>query len=323
LAVESAICADPAAVITIHVLGSLPCSDDFAATIELPGVAFERIDINVLFDFTEAGATAYRRLLASIPARSPAAVSNLVRYAILYRFGGVYLDFDVIVLRPVSDPQVIGAFVGIEQVWRHNERRVTQGLSAATLPSSAGWGLVWAVRRADSKLTGGRLRLADRSRDLDRSWTTMKMNNAVIGAPPMSPFIGQLLDRALDVNPTTRFALGPTLVDYVARARRDVTILPRSRFYAVPPSESYRFFEDRTLRLPAESQLIHYVSSNHRALLSTITHDDTRFDHRPELFWLLGRRVRAQLVKGVADRHRGTFTDSDATESYERRFAAR
>lgn len=297
LAIESVVCAEPAAQVTLHVLPPFPVSSDFTAIRNLPGAEVVRIDVDDLFAEAPGGAVPYRRLLARIPARSAAATSNLVRYAILHRHGGVYLDTDVIVLRPLPDPLAVGAYVGAERVWRHNERRVAEGVAPSMLPGVAGWGLAWATRRADSKLTGGRARLADRSRALDGFWMTTKANNAVIGAPPRSPFLATLLERALDTDPAVRYALGPTLVDRVARSAGGVTVLPSSRFYPVPPSESYRFFEDRTLRLPTDTDLIHYASSNHRALLAGVTAVDPRFGARPEAFWRLGREVRGRIAE--------------------------
>ena len=39
--------------------------------------------------------------LGSVPLRQN--LSNLLRLALLYRYGGIYLDADVVVLRPLSD----------------------------------------------------------------------------------------------------------------------------------------------------------------------------------------------------------------------------
>ena len=46
--------------------------------------------------------------LGSVPLRQN--LSNLLRLALLYRCGGIYLDADIVVLRPLSDPcNAIGA----------------------------------------------------------------------------------------------------------------------------------------------------------------------------------------------------------------------
>ena len=154
----------------------------------------------------------------------------------------------------------------------------------------------WAACRFDAALARGRLGLANRISS--GGHTRLQINNAVIGAPAESGFVALALEHALDVDPTVRFALGPNLLDDVAAALPSaVTVVPPSRFYAVPPGESYRYFDDATVELPLDAQVIHYVASNHRRLLDRLGPDDRRFDTGDAQFWKQARRVRATLER--------------------------
>jgi hypothetical protein len=214
---------------------------------------------------------------------------------LLWHRGGVYVDFDIIARRPLADLANGHAFVGTERVWSHDQARVENRWNLSMLPGTIGWALGWAVRRLDSRFCGGALRTGDRLRVVDPLWSTFQVNNAVIGAPPRSEFIALVLAGALEVDPTVRYALGPSLVSSVVEQHpRSVRVLREQLLYPVPPGESYRFFEDRRLVLRDETALIHYVSSNHGALLSGLEPGDSRIASRPEVFWQLVRELSTQ-----------------------------
>jgi hypothetical protein len=105
-----------------------------------------------------------------------------------------------------------------------------------------------------------------------------------------------MLERAVRCDPTVRYALGPALLhDTLAANPRLATVFPPDVFYAIPPGESHRFFQDRTLRLGGSAAVVHYVNSNHRALLASIRPGDERFS-RPEVFWQLAGRAEGHLL---------------------------
>lgn len=297
LAIESAIVALPEALVDLDVVGTLPNGRHFDVVARRDQVRVERWSPGSLFEPLPAGARPYHDLYARLPAGSAAAVSNLARLAILFQRGGVYLDTDVIVLRGLHSPDTHGAYVGLERVWTANRDRVARGLGPLAAIRATPWAARWAACRLDLLATQGRLGLADRIRN--DGTTRLQVNNAVIGAPTQSEFIAVALAQALEVDPSVRFALGPSLLDDVATAcPRLVNVVPSSRFYAVPPGESDRLFHDRTLQLPCDAQVMHYVASNHRRLLDRLDIDDPRFEHGAAPFWKHARRVRAAIGAG-------------------------
>jgi glycosyltransferase involved in cell wall biosynthesis len=194
-----------------------------------------------------------------------------LRYALLYLNGGVYLDFDTVVTRSLSDLAGHQCFIGEENVWVGDEDRVAGKWWVCLYPKNLFWLASWLLRRADSAWFSGKLQIARALEKTDAIWSKKQPNNAVMGAVAQSPFVRELLLECLDTDFTVRYATGPTLVSHVAaNFPHLVSTLPVNYFYSVAPGESFRFFSDRTLELPSEAYLIHYAASNHKKLIPTI-----------------------------------------------------
>lgn len=296
LAVESAVVAMPTGRVTVHTFGGTTGRHLDALRIWPQVRITERVPEEALCDLpVEAG----RLLDLWRRCPGPAARSNLARLAILHRVGGVYLDTDVLVLRGLHDPDRHGSYVGSELVWAHNRQRVERGLGPVLALRSAPWAIGSALGRLDVALTHGRWRLADRR--VGTTGRRLQVNNAVIGSPREGHFVATAIERCVDVDPSKRFALGPTLLDDVATSAPSlVSVLPPSRFYAVPPGQSYRCFGDHVVTLPPDAMVMHYVASNHRSLLAELEPDDRRFATGLGPFWVEARRVR-RLVEQYDD----------------------
>lgn len=279
LAIESVLLTNPDLDVVLHLIEDEP--RDLSANPHLRALRAhprltlrERTPRQILAACEPAHAPALLATFQRIPARAASAQSNLLRYAILHQEGGIYLDLDVLVVRELAPLRQATCSLGAELVWRADEARVAGELAPWMLAPAAAFGAAIALRRAELALRARAPASAKLHRWLQARWSLAQPNNAVIAAAPRAPFITALLERAPEVDATVRFRLGPTLVAEVARRAPDaVRLLPPELLYFVPPSQSFRFFRDRALELPAQALLIHYVSSNHRRELAAIARD--------------------------------------------------
>jgi Glycosyltransferase sugar-binding region containing DXD motif len=200
-------------------------------------------------------AAMYREIAA------PAIRSDLLRAAILYLEGGVYLDLDTVTtasLVPLLDaPQ----FVGTERiVWPHFVRSsrspalwcrsiLLDVLRKAMRRAPAGWAMFRCVERLYYR----------------------GINNAVLGAEANSPLFATYL-RAMAALPAERrhklYALGPDLLQEVVQhfSGKDLTIAEPQVFYPLAPEISEHWFRvSRRVRLDAvlsrETRVVHWYAS--------------------------------------------------------------
>lgn len=293
LAVESALLADPDAEVMVATFGDRPDGrPHFEAVKQYRRVTIEDVDLAACFAGLDAPPKAWLDILDALPRSDASARSDLVRYGLLHRLGGVYLDLDVLVLRDLRHLLHHPAFFGEERVWKVNEARVEGRIRPWMLAPTVTYGLAYALRWIDARLLGGRRLTEPLARPLDPVWSEPKLNNAVIGAAAGSPFLRRVLDGALRADPAVRYGLGPTLVTRVFRSNSgDVVRLPEETFFVQPPSYSFRFFHGRHPPLPDAAVLIHYVSSNHAALLDQMDADAIADPGRGALFYQLARQV--------------------------------
>ncbi len=192
----------------------------------------------------------------------PAAKANMIRAAILYAEGGVYLDLDTVTLRNVDDFRArASVFCGHEHIaLPHN---VVRSRSPRVL---AGAGVRLAVR--------------DAMRRLPRGWRFFRRlegryhlaaNNAFFAAAPQHPFVGQLLQGMVDMPPErqlVRFALGTHLLQetLIAFDGDGVEVHPPEAFYPLAPEISEHWF--RTTANPAvgavlsgDTRIVHWYAS--------------------------------------------------------------
>lgn len=249
----------------------LHCADDLSgarwgpAMAAIPGVELRRVDPEAMLAAIPGRGARLVALFRRLEA--PAARANMLRAAILWREGGVYLDTDTVTVADLDDLRTSGAFCGEETV-------VFPGDLRGPLAHGKAW-----------------LRLAARDgfRRMPDGWRGFRrieplyaraVNNAVIGAEPEHAFVGHLLDMMLAVPParqTVRFALGTHLLQAaVGRHRRLVRVLPPPVFYPLGPEISAHWFRegrapDLAGVLTAETRVVHwYASVRTRAVVPRI-----------------------------------------------------
>ncbi|MFN3198342.1 MAG: glycosyltransferase [Bradymonadia bacterium] len=168
----------------------------------------------------------------------PAARANMVRAALLYSEGGVYLDTDTITVADLTPlRRQSTAFCGVERV---------------VFPEH--------VKRSKNPLVQARAYAQTTMRDLMRrapeGWRAFRRieeaypvaaNNAVLASTPEHPFVSGLLQAMIDLpeaRQTVRFALGTHLLQQQLKAYSgaDMVVHPPEVFYPLGPEISEHWF---------------------------------------------------------------------------------
>jgi Glycosyltransferase sugar-binding region containing DXD motif len=248
--------------ITLHHTDALEDGAELHALKHAPRVQLSRIDPFACLTEAERTLGVRGELTALYRGLdSPIIRADILRAAILYLQGGVYLDLDTVTtasLLPLLDtPQFVGSeFI----VWPHVVR-------ASHSPA------VWAHH-----LTLDLLRKA--LRRMPRGWKTFRrmekfyfrgVTNAVMGAEANSRLVKDYLHAMLAVPPERRmqaYALGPDLLQEVVGRYEwdDLTVQEPQVFYPLPPEISEQWFRiDRGVRLNGvlspDTRVVHWYAS--------------------------------------------------------------
>lgn len=295
LAVESARQLHPDAEILLHYEDPPVGNPDWEAL--RAKAEFRPIDLPALLAALPENLRPAADALGKISAGYPAGKSNVLRYLLLYRDGGVYLDFDTLTLKSFAPLLGHTAFVGEEEVFAADDDRVA-GRYAWNFPIMAAlFGASYGLAQLNARALGNLRALDAANRVVMKTWSERKLNNAILGAEPGAAFFGRALELVPDTDAGLRFALGPMLMNRVYdEASTPVTRLGKDVFYAIPPSQTVRFFYGPAPRLPAEAVAVHWCSSNHKRLAPTLTREVLSDTRRTDLYSTLAREI---LARGI------------------------
>jgi hypothetical protein len=295
---SAAVQADVAEVV-LHHTDELEDGAVLTALRNTAGIRLQRIDPLDLL--AEAGARlGLASTLAEIYAElvSPAQRSDVLRAAILYLQGGIYLDLDTITvasLRPLLDaPQ----FIGTEHiVWPHWVR-------SSRSPA------VWAKYLALDVLRSG-LRLSPggwRAFRHVESWYFRGINGAVLGGPAGASLFAANLTAMAALPPARRsqpYALGPDLLQGLVGQFNgsDLVIHEPAVFYPLAPEISTHWFRtgsvDLDLALRPQTRIVHwYASVRSKPYIALIDPDYVRAHRHTQLYSALVSRVLPQMAEG-------------------------
>jgi len=248
--------------ITLHHTDPLEAGPGLRALEVCPRVRLVHID--PIACLTEAGqALGIGDRLAAIyrAVTAPASRADVLRAAILYLRGGVYLDLDTVTTASLLPLLETPQFVGCELlVWP---------LFARTSRSPALWCRTLSLdvlRKLMRRLPGGWRMF----RRLER-FCYVSVNNAVMGAEAKSPLCAQYL-RAMAALPPERwsepYALGPDLLQEVVGRfpESELAVAQPHVFYPLPPQISEHWFRiGRRVQLEAvllpETRVVHWYAS--------------------------------------------------------------
>jgi hypothetical protein len=297
LAIESARQLHPGAEIILHYEDPPVDNPDWEAL--RSKAQFRPIDLPALLAALPEGLRPAADALGRISSGYPAGKSNVLRYLILYRDGGVYLDFDTLTLKSFAPLLASTAFVGEEEVFAADDDRVA-GRYAWNFPIMAAlFGASYGLAQLNARALGNLRALDAANRALMKTWSERKLNNAILGAVPGAAFFGRALELVPDTDAGLRFALGPMLMNRVYDERdpaAPVTRLSKDVFYAIPPSQTVRFFYGAAPKLPPEAVAVHWCSSNHKALAPMLTREVLSDPRRADLYSALAREI---LARGI------------------------
>jgi hypothetical protein len=221
----------------------------------------------------------YRRLT------NPAARIDILRAAILYLEGGLYLDMDTVTTSSLLPLLNTRQFVGCEFIiWPHFARTSrSPALLARTL-------ILDLTRKMMRRMPGGWKIFRHVEKFCYRG-----INNAVMGAEAGSPLFEDYLHAMVRVPPERQpqpYALGPDLLQEVVGryARDDLTIQEPHVFYPLPPEISEHWFRiGRSVRLDgvllAETRVVHwYASVRTKSLVELIDPNYVRKHRESQLY---------------------------------------
>lgn len=194
---------------------------------------------------------------------APASRANMIRAALLYTHGGVYLDTDTITIASLQPLRRAPVFTGLEHIaLPYTVRQSKNPLS-------------WAKAAGLMLMREGMRRWSSGHRNFRRiaALYSAAANNAVIGCEAEHPFMGSLLQGMVDTpveRQTVRFALGTNLLQATIDGHgpgRDALVLhPPEVFYPLGPEVSEHWFRDRTdvdlgHVLHTQTRVIHWYAS--------------------------------------------------------------
>jgi hypothetical protein len=247
------------------------------------------VEVGARLGLSDALAAIYADLV------SPSQRSDVLRAAILYLQGGIYLDLDTITvasLRPLLEgPQ----FIGTEYiVWPHWVR------------SSRSWA-VWAKHLALDVLRSF-LRLCPagwRGFRHVEAWYFKGVNGAVLGGPAGAPLFAASLTAMVTLPPGRRsqpYALGPDLLQSLAGqfSSAELVIHEPAVFYPLAPEISTHWFRagpaNLDLALRPQTLVVHwYASVRSKSFVALIDPDYVRAHRHTQLYSALVCRVLPQL----------------------------
>lgn len=282
LAVESLRQTNPDARITIH-YEDPPDNADWQAL--AANTELRPLDLPALLGSLPPSMSAVTPILEGISKGYPAGRSNILRYLILYKEGGIYLDFDTLTVKDYRPLLGHPAFIGEEVVFKPDDDRVKGIYKPEIVPLGILFGLsywlsYWNCRYLQDSAAGNAL-----DRLFRKGWSDTKLNNAVLGCEAGNAFFGRALALVPETDPKIRYALGPILMnrtwDQGGASRDAMHRLGTQAFYFIPPSQTYRFFHGPAPTLPPDAYTLHWCSSNHKDLAGGLTLENLRQPAEP------------------------------------------
>ena len=310
LAIRSvaATCAPEA--IVLHTTDDLSGQPDFDPLVaDLPAFSVRRIDIAALLDEPNLPDPGRLRQIWDqlISARRWAALSDVLRYLVLYREGGIYLDLDTLTVRNLRPLLSEPGFCGRERILVDAavHRRGSPLRYLRTVPLDVAR---WVCSRTERGI-GRFARIA--------GLYPAAINGAVLALPALHPVAREALRRVPDLVPELerrRPVIGPDLLQELidGERRSDVTVFGPAHFYPLGPQMAAQLFRlrpsardlDRAVgeAIGPETYVVHWYNDGLKALPRPPDRDSIEALADRQMFSRLARPFLRAATGQAADR---------------------
>jgi hypothetical protein len=254
------------------------------ALARIPGLEMRRLDVRELLRRCGRFAPELWPIFQRLP--TPSIRKDLVRYAILYLEGGIYLDMDTVTVRSLRELCAAEAFIGEERIvfpgavrWSRNPAVRALALLRNGVRDVLGWmPNGWAAFRA-----------------IERFYPSA-VNQAVLASAPGGRFVTRVLERIVELPAHVQVrscGIGPHLMQELAPefAPPALAVHPPPVFYPLGPELSRHWFylrgggERLAQVLRPDTRVVHWYGSVKNAMLtSAIDPDYVRKNARRQLF---------------------------------------
>lgn len=285
--------------VVLHHTDVLEQGPELAALLRAPGVRLSRLDPAdcIMRAGQSLGVGTQLRDIDS-RLRSAVARTNILRAALIYLHGGIYLDLDTITCQALTPLLDAPQFVGCEQiVWPGFVR-------ASRSPALWARSLMLDVMRKPLRRVAPGWKLF---RMIERLYYR-GINGAILGGCAGAPLLAlylQAMTRVAAERQTRPHALGTNLLqEVVARyTGDDLTIHEPNVFYPLPPEISEHWFYPRrdvdlNAVLPENTRVVHwYASVRTRALIDLIDPAYIRANRRHQFYSALVGECLPELIR--------------------------
>ena len=260
LAVRSAALRGGFDEVVLHHDSDLSATPHYRELVETPHVSLRRLDPHAALEPCAPHARGLHELFARL--RTPATRSDLMRFALLYAEGGVYLDIDTVTLQSFA-PLCSGvqAFCGRERIVYPAVVRK----SRSPFVKAAAYGRA-RLRDLLRRLPQGHLKFLEL-----QALFPLAPNPAILASAARSPFIVQSIERMLRIDPEEQWqpnVIGPHLLQGMVADYRgaDLAVHPPEVFFPLGPVISEHWFRPRKRALLDEvvterTRLVHWYGS--------------------------------------------------------------
>jgi len=221
------------------------------------GITLKKIDDSIFADLEDNGIC--KRLFHIL--KSPASKVNLLRLALLYKEGGVYLDTDTIAIKPWNDLLQYKGFCGLEPV------AFPQELYHSKNPFS--YLLAWI--RFLWKFLCVYIPRGEQIFRLTEKFYSFCANNAVLGSEAKNPFFKKVfaaINEMKEKEQLKRYRLGTHIIQKVTgnKSSEIMKLFPPAYFYPVGPDVSVHLFRKGSAKrlnkiLLPQTRIVHWYNS--------------------------------------------------------------